>query len=70
MEETQRTMTELTKFERALLLDAVDFYLRNKQVDPTSGQVPWAVEMSDLFKDLNSATVYLRINQAARKLYD
>lgn len=61
-------MTELTKFERALLLDAVEFYLRNKQVDPVSGQVPWIVEMTDLFKDVNSATVYLRINRVARKL--
>lgn len=61
-------MTELTKFERALLLDAIDYYLRNKQVDPTSGQVPWSVEMTDLYKDVNNATVYLRINQVARKL--
>lgn len=61
-------MTELTKFERALLLDALDFYLRNKQIDPISGQVPWIVEMTDLFKDLDSATVYLRINHLARKL--
>lgn len=63
-------MTELTKFERALLLDAIDYYLRNKQVDPTSGQVPWIVEMTGLFKDVNNATVYLRINQVARKLHD
>ena len=63
-------MTELTKFERALLLDAIGYYLRNKQVDPTSGQVPWSVEMTDLYKDVNNATVYLRINQVARKLSD
>lgn len=63
-------MTELTKFERALLLNAIDYYLLNKKVDPISGQVPWIVEMTDLFKDVNSATVYLRINQVARKLYD
>lgn len=63
-------MTELTKFERALLLNAIDYYLRNKQVDPTSGQVPWSVEMTDLYKDVNNATVYLRINQVARRLYD
>lgn len=63
-------MTELTKFERALLLDALDFYLRNKQVDPISGQVPWIVEMTDLFRDVNRATVYLHINKAARRRYD
>lgn len=49
-------MTELTTFERQLLLRAVEFYLLNKQADPIAGQVPYADVMQDLFNILRDTT--------------
>lgn len=51
-------MTELTVFERQLLLRAVEFYLLNKQADPIAGQVPYVDHMSDLFNTLRDTTVH------------
>lgn len=52
-------MTELTTFERFLLLSAVEFYLLNKKADPIAGQAPYIVEMADLYNTLKDTTVHL-----------
>jgi hypothetical protein len=52
-------MTELTTFERFLLLSAVEYYLLNKKADPFAGQVPYIDDMSGLRNMLTDRKVHL-----------
>jgi hypothetical protein len=48
-------MTDFTTWERQLLILAVEYYLLNKQVDPIAGQIPFKVEMTDLYNTLKAS---------------
>jgi hypothetical protein len=47
-------MTDLNKFERALIISALEYYILNKQQDLIAGGVPYREEMKHLFNKLTS----------------
>jgi len=47
-------MTKLHRFDRFLLITALDYYLRNKEPSPIEGGIPYQSEMAALLNSLRS----------------
>jgi hypothetical protein len=45
---------DLSKFERSLIVQALQYYILNKQPDPIAGGVPYREQMKHLFGKLTT----------------
>jgi hypothetical protein len=48
------SFTNLDKFERSLILQALEYYILNKQPDPIGGGVPYQEDMKFLLNKLRA----------------